>query len=588
MTDFISRLSGVKHVKDGYMAKCPAHADSTASLSVKQTDDGRILLHCFAGCSTEQVTHALGLTVRDLFATKDSPKYRLSHSRSGTISARPDKVYDYTDREGHLLYQVCRYQTTDGKTFRIRHPDGSGGFINGLGDVPPVLYKLPEVRRCIEQGNGEIWLCEGEKDADNACARGFCATTNAMGAGKWKKEYTAQLTGASGITIVPDNDKAGRAHAILASKAMTDAGLTAKILDLASLIPAFPEKGDLSDALGMLANIADAPTVTPAEFENICLIRDDEPYDFNPTSRYLSGQFLIDLEKNKNSPVISTGFPSLDKQLGGRIYSGLYILGSVSSLGKSAFCGQMADQIASQGIDVLYFTLEMSRFEMVSRWLIRQLFISSPEQYIDKNTGHILYGQTSPKSLSDTDNLLGRAGEHLAYIEGNFELSAEELGKTVHKHIRHTGRKPVVFIDYLQILTSPDPRMSDKQATDHNVVFLKRLSRELDIPIFCVSSFNRQSYNDDVSFSSFKESGAIEYSADFIFALQARGVLDHISTTVDERKLARLISNTVQSSKNQDPRPLEAVILKNRRGPANTRFPLDYYPRQNYFVELTQ
>ena len=64
----ISRLERVKRTGTGrYMARCPGHEDRTASLSVRELDDGRILLHCFAGCGVGEVLGAIGMTVNDLF-----------------------------------------------------------------------------------------------------------------------------------------------------------------------------------------------------------------------------------------------------------------------------------------------------------------------------------------------------------------------------------------------------------------------------------------------------------------------------------------------------------------------------------------
>jgi hypothetical protein len=65
----LSRLDGVKggSAVGRYIAKCPAHQDRSPSLTIRFEDDGRILLHCFAGCSAVDVVGALGLTMSDLF-----------------------------------------------------------------------------------------------------------------------------------------------------------------------------------------------------------------------------------------------------------------------------------------------------------------------------------------------------------------------------------------------------------------------------------------------------------------------------------------------------------------------------------------
>ncbi len=178
------------------------------------------------------------------------------------------------------------------------------------------------------------------------------------------------------------------------------------------------------------------------------------------------------------------------------------------------------------------------------------------------------------------------SAQHISFLQGDFATSAQDVVQAVILHHAATGRRPVVFIDYLQILKAPDVRMSDKQAMDANVVALKRLSRELDVPVITVSSFNRQNYSEEVNMASFKESGAIEYSADFVLGLQARGISAAAGALSDEKKLARAVNSETKQAKQKTPRPLEAVTLKNRRGPAWARFELDFYPKQNYFSEL--
>ena len=67
----IALLEGVRQTGDGrWVAKCPAHADKSPSLSIRATSDGTVLLHCFAGCGAAEVVHAVGLELRDLFPEK--------------------------------------------------------------------------------------------------------------------------------------------------------------------------------------------------------------------------------------------------------------------------------------------------------------------------------------------------------------------------------------------------------------------------------------------------------------------------------------------------------------------------------------
>ncbi|MDZ4132273.1 MAG: DnaB-like helicase C-terminal domain-containing protein, partial [Dethiobacteria bacterium] len=261
--------------------------------------------------------------------------------------------------------------------------------------------------------------------------------------------------------------------------------------------------------------------------------------------------------------------------LGGGLYPGLYVLGAISSLGKTALALQMADKIAAQGLPVLFFSLEMGRYEMTCRSLARVMFEQGSAK--DLTTGNVLKTTYRGQDLYSQDffQLAMHAykegpAKNLVIEEGNFDLDINKLRQLVAEHTGRTGVKPVVIVDYLQVLRPIDMRITEKQHIDMTIVELKRISRDLDMPVIAVSSFNRANYKTDVTFEAFKESGAIEYTADVVLALQLRKNGDE-----DINKL-----------KNQEPRPLELVLLKNRRGKAYDVISLDYWPKQNYFVEV--
>src|SRR5262245_34599145 len=134
----LGSLDGVTGEYPQYAAKCPAHDDDHASLSVGVGEDGTILLHCHAGttgCPLETITSKVGVRVADLFPPS---------SPNGHRPLRPVIVatYDYLDEDGRLLFQVVRYSD---KSFKQRQPDGKGGWIWNLKGVRRVLYRLPEL-----------------------------------------------------------------------------------------------------------------------------------------------------------------------------------------------------------------------------------------------------------------------------------------------------------------------------------------------------------------------------------------------------------------------------------------------------------
>ena len=88
LQDFLSRLDGVRGHGDKFMARCPAHDDHDPSLSITQGEDGRILLHCFAGCSTKSILDSLGLSLRDLFPENDDLSYLIGRGQSAEEISR--------------------------------------------------------------------------------------------------------------------------------------------------------------------------------------------------------------------------------------------------------------------------------------------------------------------------------------------------------------------------------------------------------------------------------------------------------------------------------------------------------------------
>jgi len=72
----LKRLQGVRRNGTGWMARCPAHEDHSPSLSFAEGEDGRVLLHCFGGCSAERVCETLQIRVSDLFSERGAARER--------------------------------------------------------------------------------------------------------------------------------------------------------------------------------------------------------------------------------------------------------------------------------------------------------------------------------------------------------------------------------------------------------------------------------------------------------------------------------------------------------------------------------
>jgi 5S rRNA maturation endonuclease (ribonuclease M5) len=195
------------------MARCPAHPDSTPSLSISVGTDQPVVFNCHAGCDPDLILDALGLTWAEV--SNDLPE------RTG--KAEILDTYDYVDEAGELLYQVVRYVPKD---FRQRRPNGTGGWDWKLGDTLRPLYRLPEVLAAVESGD-PIFVCEGEKDVDAVRRAGFTATCNSGGAGKWLPHHTQTLAGAV-VVVVADRDRRGRTHARDVAAALDGVAITVR------------------------------------------------------------------------------------------------------------------------------------------------------------------------------------------------------------------------------------------------------------------------------------------------------------------------------------------------------------------------
>ncbi len=164
-----------------------------------------------------------------------------------THNGKPREVaaYDYHDEGGELLFQSVRFEPGDDgarKKFRQRQPDGRGGWEWNLKGVRLVPYRLPDLYAASV--DRPVYVVEGEKDVESLHAIGMLATTNPMGAGKWKSEYNDYFAGRH-IIVFPDNDDPGRKHAQAIARSLAGVAASVKVVEL----PGLSLKQDITDWL---------------------------------------------------------------------------------------------------------------------------------------------------------------------------------------------------------------------------------------------------------------------------------------------------------------------------------------------------
>lgn len=428
-------------------------------------------------------------------------------------------------------------------------------------------------RAFIEHGDRPIFVVEGEIDALSimevgGLAVGLGSTSNA----KKLAELVKGKELARPLILALDNDPRGKkAQEQLEGflQAQKTPYTVAKLTE-----------GTAKDPNEML--VRDRVAFEKLVEEAVKNARDDkEKYLETSTDNYIQ-QFLNGITESVNTPSISTGFKLLDEALDGGFYEGLYIVGAISSLGKTTLVTQIADQIASKGHDVLIFSLEMARSEIMAKSISRHTVMevlqsggnmsdAKTVRGITAGARYVKYSQAERELIKQSVTAYSGYAKHIYITEGVGDLGVNQIRQTVEKHARYTGNTPLVIVDYLQILAPTNERATDKQNTDKAVMELKRISRDFKTPVIGISSFNRDNYEKSVSMQSFKESGAIEYSSDILIGLQLKGAGEKDFDPTEAKK--------------KDPREIELVILKNRNGKTGVKVPFEFYPMFNYFVE---
>lgn len=430
--------------------------------------------------------------------------------------------------------------------------------------------------KALEAATKPIYIVEGELDALSIIEVGG----EAVGLGStdnWRKltKLLESKRPAQPLIIALDNDTEGQKTSGELEAELERMGITFYRID--------PYNGskDANEAL-----MADREAFTSAiesgeRIEEEALAAEREKYLQTNTAAHLQA-FLDGIAESVDTPFIPTGVSGLDKILDGGLYEGLYVVGAISSLGKTTLVTQIADQIAQVGHDVLIFSLEMARTEIMAKSISRHTLL-----YVMQNSGNMRDAKTTRgittgiryQNYSKEEKAIiqrsvieyGSYAQHIFIHEGIGNIGVEQIRDTVQRHITFTGRTPVVVIDYVQILAPADIRATDKQNTDKAVLELKRISRDFKTPVIGISSVNRASYKGAISMEAFKESGSLEYGSDVLIGLQLKG--------------AGTSGFDANEAKRKNPREIELVILKNRNGSTGNKIELEYYPLFNYFTE---
>ena len=304
--------------------------------------------------------------------------------------------------------------------------------------------------------------------------------------------------------------------------------------------------------------------------------------NFEQTSITDNFEGLLDDYQARMSTALKTGYNVIDEK--SPLLQGLYLLGAMSSVGKTTFALNVSANICKCGVPVLFVSYEEQKISIACKDFSRYWFLKN---YADNGRGadytptaqEIKCRKIKADMFADyVENLAKWKEEHknFYFFRGTIE-PASKLIETIKLYVKEKGVKFVV-IDYLQIIPAEQEeikrRVQLRERIDSAVQKLKALQEETGITLFIISSFNRENYKEFVSFESFKETGGLEYSADGLFGLQFK---------FDKKE--KRDGDKIQQKRGEYPRTIEFVCLKNRYGETYS-VDFEFFTRHDTFAKV--
>ena len=248
-------------------------------------------------------------------------------------------------------------------------------------------------------------------------------------------------------------------------------------------------------------------------------------------------------ERGEHLTGLAAGFPDLDEMTSGFQPSNLVIVAARPSQGKSSLLNDFALNAATrQRVPVVIFSLEMSKEELVQRFLASEAKVDS--QRLRK-------GSLQEQDWSRLSSALGRLAEAPIFIDDSANISMMEM-RAKCRRLKARHGLGLIIVDYLQLMQSPRKSENRQQEVSEISRNLKILARELGVPVICASQLNRgveMRSDKRPMLGDLRESGAIEQDADIVMMIYRDEVYNPDSEAKGEAEL---------------------IVAKHRNGPTGT------------------
>lgn len=473
-----------------FYAPCPFHADGKKPnfrISIeKQTWFCDV---CgFGGSVIDFVVRADNVTVGEAMARLSGEANGNGHASAAAVEVAS---YNYTDENGRLLYQVVRFVP---KTFRQRHKSLGGEWVWNMEGVRRVLYHLQEVVKA-----DQVFVVEGEKDADALRELGFVATCNVGGAKKWLDAYSEHLKGKS-VVVWPDNDKTGLEHAEQVVKSVAKAKFVRQL--------SVPEK-DAADFVKVHG--------ASAKKDIEALVKATEPLNMSgavPFKNFIEMEDAYrEFVAKSEGRVFNLGnwLPSLGRLCRPLVSGELVAVIADTGVGKTAIASSLA--LAAWPLATLMFELELPEPLLFERFVQQEQGFTGKEIFESYKYGPPLAFRGVPKVGHILWNTQSR-------------MTADELERCINISEVKLGQRPaLVLVDYIGLMTSTSKNGSRYERVSEVAEQLKVVAKQTETVLVFTSQVARDKHRRDaeVSLHDAKDSGSIENSAGLVLGAWRSG-----------------------------------------------------------------
>lgn len=428
----------------------------------------------------------------------------------------------------------------------------------------------------LYQSDKPIIVVEGEEDLlsveqEGGAVIALGSTSNAFKFCQKVKEVKPTQP----LVISMDNDQSGRDAAEVMRKELSSIDGVKFCIRNISGEHNDPNEALVADPEAFRKAVADVNAITDADCEEG---KDTSKEDYFKDFVYQQLQsFIEDCKAEK--PIFKTGIKDLDSLLDGGFLPGLCVFGAPPATGKTSFMGQIGMNFLKEGHSVLFYSYEMTKYALMARDIARLTYEfsgSSRDALFSRSISRMrdTYSDWKPnqrknfeRAMEEYKRITDRKLRYRTPAEGRFTLI--DIENDIKRHCDMTGKAPIVFIDYLQLIPALSNNvLNDKQKIDENVEFLFNLWKRYNTLITVISSLNRQGYREPLQYTSFKESGGIEFGGDYVMGLQFEGIEYEPDDTPATRnkRLNNMVRQRQEKRSVDEPTKLELKIVKQRDG----------------------